>query len=93
MIRIAISVASIALLAGATTADAAQSRYLCDEPPTSRDARACEAAQEGPAALRRFIERMRGIEHLQFEDYVDKRTLFAWEAKEADERRVQHAAK
>jgi hypothetical protein len=93
MIKTAVRIASIALLAGATTAGAAQSRYLCDEPPTGRDARACAAAQEGPAALRRFIERMRGIEHLQFADYVDKRTLLAWEAKEADERRVQHAAK
>jgi hypothetical protein len=73
------------LLVSATAAVSAQPRYLCDEPPTSRDARACEAAKQGPDELRRFIQRMRVVEILSFENYVNKATLLAWDARRASE--------
>jgi hypothetical protein len=56
----------------------ARAEYRCDSPPTSIDARACEKAAEGPAALRQFIQRMRVIESLDFNDYVNEARLIAW---------------
>lgn len=56
----------------------ARAEYRCDSPSTSIDARACEKAAEGPAALRQFIQRMRVIESLDFNDYVDEARLIAW---------------
>ena len=93
MIKSAFRITSVALLAGAAIAGTAQARYLCDEPPTSRDARACEAAKESPAALRRFIQRMQGIEFMQFSDYVNEAQRLAWDAKEADDRMEAQAEK
>jgi hypothetical protein len=91
MTKTAIRLTAIAWLAGLAIAGNANAKYLCNEPPSSRDARACDAAKEGPEALRRFIQRMRVVEFLQFEDYVNKETVLAWEAKEANER--QQASK
>lgn len=57
--------------------------YKCDAPSTSIDRRACEAAKQGPEALRRFIERIRVIESLEFANYMTDAQLLAWrEAKE-----------
>jgi hypothetical protein len=56
----------------------ARAEYRCDNPSTSIDARACEKAAEGPAALRQFIQRMRVIESLDFNDYVNEARLIAW---------------
>ena len=71
---------SLLLLAGAA-AGSAQAKYLCDAPPTGRDARACAAAAHGPGELRRFIQRMQAIESLQFSDYVNEATRLAWDAR------------
>lgn len=79
---------SVTLLAAA-----AQAEYRCNPAPSPVDARACEAAQQGPEALRRFIQRMQPIINLSFHDYVNEATLVAWEANEARERAVQQSAK
>lgn len=63
----------------------AHAEYRCDPPPTSIDRRACEAAAESPAALRQYIRRVQGIRNLQFDDYVTKETVLAWEATRARE--------
>jgi hypothetical protein len=68
------------LLLGAA-AGSAQARYLCDAPPTPLDARACEAARQGPAELRQFVQRMQSIQNLLFSDYVNQATELAWAAK------------
>ena len=68
------------LLLGAA-AGSAQARYLCDAPPSPIDARACQAAQQGPTELRRFIQRMQSIQSLLFSDYVNRATELAWEAQ------------
>jgi hypothetical protein len=70
------------LLLLGTVAGSAHARYLCDAPPSPRDARACAAAQQGPAELRRFIQRMQGVENLLFEDYVNEATQLAWDARQ-----------
>jgi hypothetical protein len=75
-----------ALAAAAFAAASANAEYRCAPPPTRIDRLACEAAQQGPDALARFIHRMRGVENLYFPDYVDKATLIAWEQKEQAER-------
>lgn len=74
--------ALFALFAVVTSAHA---EYRCDGMPTRTDARACQAAEQGPAQLRHFIDRMRGIADLEFSNYVNKSTVLAWERKEADE--------
>jgi hypothetical protein len=74
-----------AALLGATltTATVARADYKCDEPRTLIDRRACEAAKQGPEALRHFIERIRVIESLDFYDYMTEAQLLAWrEVKE-----------
>jgi hypothetical protein len=74
-----------ALFALCAVVTSAHAEYRCDGVPTRTDARACQAAEEGPAQLRRFIERMRGIEDLEFANYVNRSTVLAWERKEAEE--------
>lgn len=56
----------------------ARAEYRCDNPSTSIDARACEKAAESPAALRQYIQRMRVIDSLDFNDYVNEARLVAW---------------
>jgi hypothetical protein len=77
---------ALSALVLACAAAGASAEYRCSPPPTMFDQRACEAAKQGPAALRRFIQRMQPIVHLYFYDYVDRATLLAWEASEARER-------
>jgi hypothetical protein len=60
--------------------------YRCNPAPSLIDQRACEAARQGPDALRHFIQRMRVIENLYFNDYVDGETRVAWEERKARER-------
>ena len=69
-----------AALFGATlsTTAVANSEYKCDQPRTPIDKRACEAAAQGPVALRRFIQRMQGIESLLFSHYMTDEQLLAW---------------
>jgi hypothetical protein len=70
---------SLVLLGG--VAGSAQARYLCDAPPTPLDARACAAAQQGPAELRQYIQRVQSIQSLLFSDYVNEATEVAWAAQ------------
>ena len=42
----------------------------CDAPQVGPDARACAYAMQGPAELRRFIERTRMIYGLSYWDYA-----------------------
>jgi hypothetical protein len=80
-------------LFAALICSSASAQYRCVEPPTDLDRRACEAAQQGPEALRRFIQRVRMVESLHFDDYVNKATLLAWEEKAAREQAAEQAAK
>jgi hypothetical protein len=61
--------ASLALAATLPAQDAAAA-YRCDNPGDIGDRRACAYAAQGPDALRRFIERTRGIYILDYRDYV-----------------------
>lgn len=63
-------------------ASAARADYKCEAPPTRVDARACEAAAQGPAQLRQFIQRMRVHQDLYFYDYVDTARVLSWNAQE-----------
>jgi hypothetical protein len=88
----ALRISAITLFA-ALVSSSASAQYRCDEPPTDLDRRACQAAQQGPEALRRFIQRVRMVESLHFDDYVNKATLIAWEEKAAREQAAEQAAK
>ena len=71
------------VLCALLSAGAANARYLCAEPPTRVDRRACEAAREGPEELRQFVWRMNWLHHnLDFVDYVDEKTVMAWQQRE-----------
>jgi hypothetical protein len=60
----------------------ANAEYRCDPPPSVYDRLACEAAQQGPTALRRFVERWTSrMSNLYFYDYVDEKTVQDWETK------------
>lgn len=73
----------LGLLLVAATAHAAPVRaeYKCGAPPGPLDRRACSAAQQGPEALRRFIQRVRPLEALYFFDYMSEPELLAWRAR------------
>jgi hypothetical protein len=81
------SILAASLLLIGSGAVSAQARYLCDAPPTPLDARACAAAQQGPAQLRQFVQRMQSIQNLHFADYVDEATAVAWDAQTQKVRR------
>jgi len=71
-----------ACIAAAAFAAAANAEYRCNPPMTVNDRMACEAAQQGPEALRRFVSRWdQQMANLYFADYVDDQTLRNWEAK------------
>ena len=68
-----------AALFGATLSTiAVAGDYKCNQPPTRIDQLACDAAAQGPVALRRFIQRMQVIESLNFSDYMTDAQLLAW---------------
>jgi hypothetical protein len=62
----------------------ARAEFKCDAPGAHVDRVACEKAKESPQALRRYIERVRGIESLQFSDYVSEAQARAWLQAESD---------
>jgi hypothetical protein len=67
-----------AAVAGFTLA--AHAEYLCKEPPTQADRKACELArQDSPAALIHFIERTNAVYHLYLPDYVSDADAARWE--------------
>jgi hypothetical protein len=88
----AIRISSVSLSIGLLACSGANAQYRCAEPSTDLDRRACAAAKQGPEALRRFIQRVRVVEPLHFNDYVDRATLIAWEEKAAREQAARPAA-
>ena len=59
------TLALVCALAGPTNAAG-----RCDEPRTMIDQRACQAADQGPDTLRRFVERTRMIYALRYYDFA-----------------------
>jgi hypothetical protein len=62
----------------------ARAEFKCDAPSMNVDRIACEKAKEGPSALRRYIERVRMIDSLQFSDYVNEAQARAWAQSESN---------
>jgi hypothetical protein len=81
-----------AVVAALAIAGSAHAAYLCDDPPSPVDQRACAAAEQGPEALRRFIQRIRPVHNLYFDDYVNEARLLAWDAEDR-QRAIAEAAK
>ena len=74
---------SLGLVLATGIATAVHAEYRCAPAPTSIDRGACEAADQSPEALRRYVHRMdRKMSNLQFSDYVDPKTERAWDAKQ-----------
>ena len=78
----------VGLVLATGIATAVHAEYRCAPAPTSIDRGACEAADQSPEALRRYVHRMR-MSNLQFSDYVDATTERAWDAKQAQERSTE----
>ena len=69
------------LLSAGAFAAGAHAEYRCDPAPTPLDQHACDAAKQGPDALRRFVERWTSkMSNLYFADYVDATTAQTWDA-------------
>ena len=90
-------IASALVLAAAFTASA-QAEYRCDNAPSWIDRSACQAADQGPDALRRFVQNMNSIRiNIQFADYVNEQRADAWDAQRrkmaAQEQNVENAQK
>ncbi len=79
------AIGSTLLLVPALALVSAQARaeFKCDSPTVRVDRVACEKAKESPSALRRYIERMRVIESLDFSDYVNDAQAAAWAQNES----------
>ncbi len=76
-----IRVSAAALFATAFSATA-YAEYRCDPAPSWVDQRACEAATQGPDALRQYVESMNSIRvNLKMNDYVRPETVKAWEER------------
>ena len=56
----------------------ASAEFKCGAPGAHIDRAACEKAKESPDALRHYIQRVRGIDSLQFSDYVSEAQARAW---------------
>jgi hypothetical protein len=70
----------------------ARAEYKCNAPGAHIDRVACEKAKEGPQALRRYVERVRMIESLQFSDYVSEAQARAWLQAESDRAAAKKAS-
>ncbi len=78
---------SVGVVLATSLAAAVHAEYRCDPAPTPRDQSACDAAKQGPDALRRFVERWTSkMSNLYFADYVDAKTERAWDALQAQAR-------
>jgi hypothetical protein len=63
----------------------ANAEYRCAPAQSPLDQRACAAAEQGPDALRRFVERWDNkMSSLYFSDYVDVKTAKSWDARGRD---------
>jgi hypothetical protein len=79
------------LAVASAVAAGAEAEYRCNAAAIPADKGACVAAEQGPDALRRYVQRMRSIQELYFYDYVNRDTLAAWDRKEMRERASQRA--
>lgn len=70
----------------------ARAEFKCHSPPERFDRVACEKAKEGPQALRRYIERIRMIESLEFSDYVSEAQARAWLQADSDRAAAKKAS-
>ena len=70
----------------------AHAEFKCDAPGAHVDRVACEKAKEGPQALRRYIERIRVIESLEFSDYVSEAQARAWLQADSDRAATKKAS-
>lgn len=70
----------------------ARAEFKCDSPTVRVDRVACEKAKESPSALRRYIERMRIIESLDFSDYVNDAQQAAWAQSESNRATAKKAS-
>lgn len=74
----------------------ARAEFKCNSQAVTFDRVACEKAQEGPDALRQYIQRIQGITSLQFSDYVSEAQAAAWaqsEPRRAPKRATVQSAK
>lgn len=80
------AIGSAFLLVPALALVSAQARaeFKCNAPSAHIDRVACEKAKESPQALRRYVERVRMIESLEFSDYVTEAQARAWLQAESD---------
>lgn len=77
-----ISRVSIALFVAAGCAASAHAKYVCDSSPVGIDLRACQAAAQGPDALRRLVNSWVGqMSNLYFGNFVDPKTAQNWDAR------------
>jgi hypothetical protein len=73
---------SSALAVAAAFSASAYAEYRCDAPPSWVDRSACSAADQGPDALRRFVQNMNTIRiNIQFVDYVNEQKADAWDVQ------------
>ena len=88
------AIGSTLLLVPALALVSAQARaeFKCDSPTARVDRVACEKAKESPSALRRYIERMRIIESLDFSDYVNDAQQAAWAQNESNRAATKKAS-
>ena len=80
----ALFLATIGTAFGVSAPGSVLAEYRCDHPQRFDDRRACEYAQQGPAALRRFIERTQSIFGLDFYDYVRPESTASADSGAAD---------
>jgi len=88
----AIGSAFLLLPALALISTQAHAEFKCDAPGARIDRVACEKAKEGPQALRRYIERIRVIESLEFSDYVSEAQARTWLQAESDRAAAKRAS-
>ena len=73
---------SAALILAAGFTASAQAEYRCDAPPSWVDRNACQAAEQSPTALRRYVQTMNTLRiNVSFYDYVNAQTAKAWDAQ------------
>lgn len=72
-----------AVLVTLLAASSVHAEYRCEPARSPIDRGACEAAKQGPDALRQFVQRVRPIQSLDMNDYVNEATLLAWEQRAA----------
>jgi hypothetical protein len=73
---------SAAVLIAVAFSASANAEFRCASAQNWPDRAACEAADQSPEALRRFVENMNTLRiNLRFADYVDLKTAQRWEEK------------